>query len=105
MINSTLVDWASLSSSKAAKLSLKSGGQYTQYAININDLDPMWTEMIYMEGGKVYDNPINPKQITTNTPEGIKGLTDWQNLYTEGLALPIEQQVNGQWGTGDIDSP
>jgi multiple sugar transport system substrate-binding protein len=88
----------------AAKLTQQSGNQYTQYAININDLDPLWTDMVMMEGGQVYDNPINPKKILVNTPEGIKGLADWQSLYTEHLAVPIEEQVSGPFGTGDIDS-
>jgi multiple sugar transport system substrate-binding protein len=88
----------------APKLSVRSSGKYTQYAININDLDPMWTEMILMEGGQVYDNPINPKTMTVNTPEGIKGLTDWQRLYSENLAVPVEIQANGAFGAGDIDS-
>jgi multiple sugar transport system substrate-binding protein len=88
----------------AAKLSIQSDNQYTQYAINIDDLDPMWTEMVYMEGGQVYDTPINPKKILVNTPAGIKGLADWQSLYTEHFAVPIEEQTNGPFGTGDIDS-
>jgi multiple sugar transport system substrate-binding protein len=87
-----------------AKLSVKSGGQYSQYTININDLDPLWTSMILMEGGQVYDTPINPKKITVNTPEGIKGLTDWQSLYTDHLAVPLALQGNGPFGAGDIDS-
>ncbi|HLG74927.1 MAG TPA: sugar ABC transporter substrate-binding protein [Ktedonobacteraceae bacterium] len=88
----------------AAKLSLKSGGQYKQYAININDFDPLWTSMVLMEGGQVYDNPINPKKVLVNSPAGIKGLTDWQSLYTENLAVPIGQQANGPFGAGDLDS-
>ncbi|HZR42205.1 MAG TPA: sugar ABC transporter substrate-binding protein [Ktedonobacteraceae bacterium] len=86
------------------KLSKQTGGKYTQYAININDLDPLWTALVEMEGGQVYDNPINPKKITLTTPEGIKGLTDWQSLYTQNLNVPFAQQVNGPFGTGDIDS-
>ncbi|HET8839918.1 MAG TPA: sugar ABC transporter substrate-binding protein [Ktedonobacteraceae bacterium] len=88
----------------ARKLSIKSGSQYTQYAININDLDPLWTELAQMEGGQVYDNPINPKKVLVNSPAGIKGLTDWQSLYTENLAVPLAQQGNGPFGAGDIDS-
>lgn len=86
------------------KLSLKSGSQYTQYAININDLDPLWTAFVQNRGGKVYDNPINPSKILINTPEGIQGLTDWQNLYTSNANPPFAQQASGPWGTGDIDS-
>ena len=88
----------------APKLSLKSGGKYTQYAININDLDPLWSAFAYMEGGQVYDNPVNPKQVLINSPEGIKGLTDWQNLYSQNFTVPFAQQSSGPWGTGDIDS-
>lgn len=87
-----------------AKLSLKSGGQYTQYAININYIDVLWTDLILMEGGQVYDNPVNPKTITTNNAPGIKGLTDWQNLYTQNIAVPNAIQGNGAYGQGDIDS-
>lgn len=88
----------------AQKLSKQSGGKYTQYAININDLDPLWTALVEMEGGQVYDNPINPTKMLINSPEGIKGLTDWQSLYTENLAVPFAEQANGPWGAGDIDS-
>lgn len=86
------------------KLSLKSGSQYTQYAININDLDPLWTAFVMDRGGQVYDNPINPTKILINTPEGIQGLADWQNLYTSNAQVPFAQQASGPWGTGDIDS-
>ena len=85
------------------KLSLQTGGKYTQYAININDFD-LWTSFVYMEGGKAYDNLVNPKKILVNSPEGIKGLTDFQNLYTQNATVPFTQQVNGPFGAGDIDS-
>lgn len=88
----------------ARKLSKQSGGKYTQYAISINDLDPLWTALTIMEGGQVYDNPVNPKKILINSPQGIKGLTDYQRLFTEHLTPPYAQQSNGPWGTGDIDS-
>jgi multiple sugar transport system substrate-binding protein len=84
-------------------LSIKSGNQYTQYAINITNIVP-WNDLIMMEGGQVYDNIVNPKKITTNTPAGIKGLADWQSLYTENLAVSYAQQTNGAFGAGDIDS-
>ncbi len=86
------------------KLSKKSGNAYTQYAFNMNDFDAPWTNFVYMEGGQVYDNPINPKKILINTPEGIKGLADFQNLYTQNIVVPFAQQANGPWGTGDLDS-
>lgn len=86
------------------KLSLQSGGKYTQYAININDLDPLWTAFVSMEGGQVYDNPINPKKILINSPQGIQGLTDWQNLFAKNAAVPFAQMTSGPWGTGDLDS-
>jgi multiple sugar transport system substrate-binding protein len=88
----------------AAKLVKQSGGKYTQYAINISDLDPLWTAFVQLEGGQVYDTPVNPKKMTLNTPEGIKGLTHWQSLYTEHLNPPFAEQGNGPWGSGDIDS-
>jgi multiple sugar transport system substrate-binding protein len=89
----------------AARLSIKSGNQYTQYAININDIgDPLWTDFILMEGGQVYDTFIDPKKVLLNTPAGIKGLADWQSLYTENLAVPYAEQSNGPFGAGDIDS-
>ncbi|HEY7416325.1 MAG TPA: sugar ABC transporter substrate-binding protein, partial [Ktedonobacteraceae bacterium] len=89
----------------ASKLSIKSGNQYTQYAININDIgDPLWTDFILMEGGQVYDNFIDPKKVLLNTPAGIKGLADWQSLYTQNLAVPYAEQANGPFGAGDIDS-
>ncbi len=88
----------------AAKLVKQSGGKYTQYAININDLDPLWTALVQLEGGQVYDTPVNPTKMTLNNPAGIKGLADWQSLYTEHLNPPIAEQVSGPWGAGDIDS-
>jgi multiple sugar transport system substrate-binding protein len=89
----------------ASKLSIKSGNQYSQYAINLNDLwNPLWEDFIQMEGGQLFDTAIDPKKVLLNTPEGIKGLADWQSLYTENLAVPFAEQANGPFGTGDIDS-
>jgi len=88
----------------AKKLVKQNNGKYTQYAININDLDPLWTALVEAGGGQVYDNPVNPKKMTLNTPEGIKGLTRWQSLYTEHLNPPYAEQLSGPWGSGDIDS-
>lgn len=91
-----------------AKLSVKSGGQYTQYAINLNDIDTLYANLIEMEGGQVYDTPINPKKLLLTDPSNaaaaVKGLTDYQNLFTQGLAVPYAQMTNGAFGTGDIDS-
>src|SRR6266700_7292518 len=39
------------------KLIKQANGQYTQYAININYMDPLWTNFVQKEGGQVYDNP------------------------------------------------
>ncbi len=89
----------------ARKLTKQSGGKYTRYAINVNDFgDTMWTGLVQMHGGQVYDNPINPTKILVNTPEGIQGLTDWQSLFTQHLNPPYAEMANGPWGTGDIDS-
>jgi ABC-type glycerol-3-phosphate transport system substrate-binding protein len=88
-----------------AKISKGSGTNYTQYAINISDFDTLWTNFVLMEGGKVYDNPINPKKVVLNdTPAGVKGLADWQALYTQNLAVPLATQGNGPFGAGDLDS-
>lgn len=90
------------------KLSIKSGNQYTQYAININDLDTLYANLILMEGGQVYDNPVNPKKLVltdaANAAAALKGMTDYQNLFTENVAVPYAQMSNGAFGTGDIDS-
>ena len=89
------------------KLSKKSGSSsnsYIQYAFNMGDFDAPWANFVIMEGGKVYDNPINPKKILVNSPQGIKGLADYQNMYTQNVAVPFAQQANGPWGTGDLDS-
>jgi multiple sugar transport system substrate-binding protein len=86
------------------KLSKNAGGKYTQYTFHPGDFDPLWTNMVYMEGGKVYDNLVNPKKILINTPEGIKGLTDFQTLFTQHIAPPFSELTNGPWGAGDIDS-
>ncbi|HEY3992217.1 MAG TPA: sugar ABC transporter substrate-binding protein [Ktedonobacteraceae bacterium] len=91
-----------------AKLSIKSGNQYTQYAININDLDTLYANFVLMEGGQVYDTPINPKKLMltdpTNSAAALKGITDYQNLFTQNLAVPYAEMTNGAFGTGDIDS-
>jgi multiple sugar transport system substrate-binding protein len=90
------------------KLSIKSGSQYTQYAINPNYIDVLWTNFILMEGGQVYDNPINPKKLLLTDPAqsaaAIKGLADYQNLFTENIAVPYALMGNGAFGQGDIDS-
>jgi multiple sugar transport system substrate-binding protein len=86
------------------KLTKKVNGKYTQYAISINDLGPLWAAFTYMEGGQFYDNAINPTKILANTPAGIKGLADYQSLFTENLTPPYSQQASGPWGAGDIDS-
>ena len=57
-----------------------------------------------MEGGQFYDNAINPTKILVNTPEGIKGLADYQSLFTEHFNPPYAEMASGPWGAGDIDS-
>jgi multiple sugar transport system substrate-binding protein len=91
-----------------AKLSIKSGSQYSQYAININDLDTLYANFILMEGGQVYDTPVNPKKLVLTDPANaaaaLKGIADYQNLFTQNLAVPYAQMGNGAFGAGDIDS-
>lgn len=85
------------------KLTKKQGGQYVQYALhpgNFIDIDMF----VSMEGGTIYDNPINPTKITINTPEGIAGLADYVSLFTENIAVPFDQLANGPWGAGDLPS-
>ncbi len=67
-----------------------------QYAINPTDIVDPYT-LVHMEGGHVYDRPVNPTKVTINTPEGIKGLEDYQSLFTENLAPPYAQLTNGPW--------
>lgn len=86
------------------KLSLKSGGKYTQYAVNLADFDGYWNTLVLMEGGQAFDSQVNPKKLLVNSPAGIKGLTDYQNFFTQNAAVPYAQQGNGAFGTGDIDS-
>jgi multiple sugar transport system substrate-binding protein len=88
----------------AQKLVKKVNGKYTQYAININDLGPLYMAFTEMLGGKFYDNPVNPTKVLANTPEGIQGLADYQSLFTENLTPPYAEQATGQWGAGDTDS-
>src|SRR6185312_11055340 len=88
-----------------AKLSIKSGNQYTQYAINVDYLDTLYTALIQMEGGQVYDNPVNPKKLVltdpANSAAALKGLTDYQNLFTQNIAVPYAEMSNGAFGAGD----
>jgi multiple sugar transport system substrate-binding protein len=86
------------------KLVKKVNGKYTQYAININDLGPLYAAFTAMRGGQFYDNFVNPTKVLSNTPEGIQGLADYQSLFTENLTPPFAEQATGAWGTGDTDS-
>ncbi len=88
----------------AQKLVKKVNGKYTQYAININDLGPLYAAFTMMRGGQFYDNPVNPTKVLANTPEGIQGLADYQSLFTENLTPPYAEMATGAWGTGDTDS-
>ncbi len=88
----------------AQKLVKKVNGKYTQYAININDLGPLYAAFTAMRGGQFYDTPINPTKVLANTPEGIQGLADYQSLFTENLNPPYAEMATGAWGTGDTDS-
>ena len=67
-----------------------------QYAINPTDILDIPT-FVEMDGGQVYDNPVNPTKIMINTPEGIQGITDYQSLFTENLAPPYNSLTNGPW--------
>ena len=80
----------------AQKLYKSQNGKGTQYAINPTDILD-YDMFVRMEGGSVFDNPVNPKKITINTPEGIQGLTDYQSLFTQNMAPPYDQLTNGPW--------
>ncbi|HCI79379.1 MAG TPA: hypothetical protein DHW02_06800 [Ktedonobacter sp.] len=79
---------------KALGAKLYKPGQ--QYAINPTDILDIPT-MVQMEGGSVYDNPVNPTKITINTPAGIQGIMDYKSLFTDNLAPPYAQLNNGPW--------
>ena len=88
----------------APKLSLKSNGKYTQYAVNLADFDGYWNTLALMEGGQAFDKQVNPKKVLINSPAGIKGLTNYQNLYIQNAAVPYATQSTGAFGQGGIDS-
>ncbi|MBA2391761.1 MAG: sugar ABC transporter substrate-binding protein [Ktedonobacteraceae bacterium] len=88
----------------AQKLVKKVNGKYTQYAINVNDLGPLYASFTAMRGGQFYDNPVNPTKVLATTPEAIQGLADYQSLFTENLNPPYAEMATGAWGTGDTDS-
>lgn len=80
----------------AQKLTKFQHGKGTQYAISPTDILDYDT-MVRMNGGQVYDNPVNPTKISVNTPEGIQGLTDYQSLFTQHIAPPYDELTNGPW--------
>ncbi len=82
----------------AQKLYKTQNGKGVQYAIN--PLDILDYDMFArMEGGQVFDNPVNPTKITINTPKGIQGLTDYRDLFTQHMAPPYDEVIggNGPW--------
>jgi multiple sugar transport system substrate-binding protein len=86
----------------ARKLTKRQDGKIVQYGMHpgIASFDTL----VYMEGGQLYDHNINPKKVTINTPEGIRGLEDYLSLFKEDLAVPYEQMTNGPWGDGALAS-
>jgi multiple sugar transport system substrate-binding protein len=70
----------------------------TQYALNPLDILDYDT-FVRMNGGTTYDRQVNPSKITINTPQGIQGLKDYKSLFTEGIAPPYSEVVdgNGPW--------
>ncbi|GCE30306.1 sugar ABC transporter substrate-binding protein [Dictyobacter alpinus] len=80
----------------AKKLTKFQGGKAVQYAINPNDILD-YDMFVRMNGGKAFDNPVNPTKVTINTPEGIQGLKDYKSLFTEKMAPPFNELTNGPW--------
>lgn len=80
----------------AKKLTKIQNGKGVQYAINPTDILD-YDMFVRMNGGKAFDNPVNPTKVTINTPEGIQGLTDYQSLFTEKMAPPFNELSNGPW--------
>ena len=80
----------------AKKLTKTENGKIVQYALMPTDILD-YDMFVRMEGGSVYDNPVNPTKITINTPEGIQGLKDYQSLFTEKIAPPYDELTNGPW--------
>jgi multiple sugar transport system substrate-binding protein len=71
----------------------KKGGPYAINPIDILTFDTFTR----LEGGQVYDNPINPTRILINSPEGIQGLKDYKRMFDEGIAPPYAELTNGPW--------
>jgi len=87
--------------SVARKLTVKQSGKATQYGIapsNILDFN----DLVEMEGGKVYDRIINPTKVTMNNAAGIRGLTDYQSMYTTGVTPSVEHIAD--YGGGYIQA-
>ncbi len=82
----------------AQKLYKSQNGKGTQYAINPTDILD-YDMFVRMEGGQTYDNPVNPTKITLNTPQGIQGLTDYKDLFTQHASPSYDEVVgnNGPW--------
>jgi multiple sugar transport system substrate-binding protein len=80
--------WAQLMS-LAQKLTIKKAGKTSQYGIlPASAIDP-WN-LVVMEGGQFYDRQIKPTKMMVNTPAGIRGLADWQSMFTLGVTPPYD---------------
>lgn len=86
--------------SMARKLTKIENGAVTQYALHPSSERFGWQTWVSMAGGQVFDNYINPTKVTVNTPEGIRGLTNYYSLIQEKIAVPQDEWSNKDWSLG-----
>ena len=85
------------------KLTKFQNGKAVQYALHPSYF-LSWDIFVYLAGGQVYDHPVNPTRMMLNSPEGIDGLSRYQQLFTENISVPANLLKTGPFGSGDLPS-
>jgi multiple sugar transport system substrate-binding protein len=83
----TVTQFANLSK----QLTIVNNGKITQAGFySSTNMQTGYLAAFFVEdaGGKFFDNYINPRKIAINTPQGIQGLTQYQNLFTQQISPP-----------------
>ena len=71
------------------QLTIKKAGKTSQYGILPQSAIDPWN-LVVMEGGQFYDRQIKPTKMMVTTPAGIRGLADWQQMFTLGVTPPYD---------------
>lgn len=74
----------------AQKLTKKQNGKTTQYGVAF---EPDWWRLwVWGNGGKLFNDPINPSKTEMTQPEGVETIEFLSNLMREGYAPSYENQ-------------